>query len=251
MKALDKLYQKNEVAFALIWIAAYVLIASYADAISLNLGIQKCVTAPVLLLLSILLWAWVGHAGLKGKFGLRVPLAPAKRMLLYLPLVIIVSRKLWFGATLNYPAWEAVLFIVSMLCVGFLEEMVFRGLLFRGMAKSNLTAAIIVSAITFGLGHIVNLFNASGQDLVTTIMQIVFAVLIGFMLVFVLLKSGSIWPCIIFHGVINSLSAFENEAAELAILGSEFNVMLLVLGVTLVVGGGYLLYLMKQPTVED
>ncbi|MDO5117372.1 MAG: CPBP family intramembrane metalloprotease [Eggerthellaceae bacterium] len=250
MKLLDRLYQRNEIAFAIIWIVAYVVIASFADSASRELGIEKCVTAPVLAIMSIVLWAWVGHAGLKHKYGLVAPITPATRMLLYLPLIIIALYRFCFGATMKYPVPETAFFIVSMLCVGFLEEMIFRGLLFRGMAKDNLTAAIIVSAITFGIGHIVNVFNASGQDLIETLVQVAFAIIIGFVMVFVLLKSGSLWPCIIFHGVYNSLSAFSDEAAQIATLGSEFNVILFVLGLAVVVGGGYLAYLAKLPSVK-
>ena len=249
MKWLDKLYQRNEVTFAIVWIVAYVLIASFADGASLDLGVQKCITAPALVLMSAVLFGWVVHAGLKERFGLCAPVAPAVRMLFYLPLVVIASRKIWFGVTMNVSAIEAIFYVVSMLCVGFLEEMIFRGFLFRGMAKDNVNTAVVVSALTFGIGHIVNLFNASGQDIALTLTQVVFAIIIGFVMVFVFLKSGSLWPCIAFHGVINSLSAFENEAAELAVFGSELGVMLFVLAVAAVAGGGYLVYLAKQPTV--
>lgn len=251
MKLLDKLYQRNEIAFAIVWIVAYILIASIADSASRDLGIEKCVTAPALAILSIILWAWVGHARLKEKYSLCAPIAPATRMLLYVPLAIIALSRFCFGATMNYPLLETALFIISMLGVGFMEEMIFRGLLFRGMAKNNLTAAIIVSALTFGIGHIVNLFNASGQDLIETLVQIVFAVIIGFVLVFVLLKSGSIWPCIVFHGVHNALSAFSDEATQIATLGSELNAILFTLGIAVVVGGGYLIYLVKQPSAKS
>lgn len=251
MNLLDRFYRRNEITFAIIWIVAYIVIASLADSASRELGIQKCVTAPALAIMSIILWAWVSHAGLKQKYGLRAPITPATRMLLYLPLLIIAFYRFFFGAAMNYSSLETALFIVSMLCVGFLEEMIFRGLLFRGMAKDNTTAAIIVSAITFGIGHIVNVFNASGQDLIETLVQIAFAIIIGFVLVFVLLKSGSIWPCIIFHGIYNSLSAFSDEAAAIAMLGSELNVILFVLGLAIVVGGGYLIYLAKLPSVKD
>ncbi len=71
---------------------------------------------------------------------------------------------------------DALLYVISMCCVGFLEEVIFRGLLFRAMEKENLKRAIIVSSLTFGLGHIVNLFNGSGKDLVSNMIQIVFAV---------------------------------------------------------------------------
>lgn len=40
-----------------------------------------------------------------------------------------------------------------MLCVGFLEEMIFRGLLFEAIAKENVKKAIIISSVTFGIRH--------------------------------------------------------------------------------------------------
>ena len=54
-----------------------------------------------------------------------------------------------------------------MLCVGFLEEVIFRGLLFTAIARNNIKSAVIISSVTFGIGHIINLFNGSGMELVT------------------------------------------------------------------------------------
>lgn len=127
-------------------------------------------------------------------------------------------------------------YVISMCCVGFLEEVIFRGLLFRAMEKDNPKTAIIVSALTFGLGHIVNLFNGSGQDITATIIQIVFAVLVGFVLVLIFYYSGSLIPCILFHSVNNVLSAFEARGT----MDPKLEMALIV-----VVLGGYLVYLIK------
>lgn len=70
-----------------------------------------------------------------------------------------------------------------MLCVGFLEEAIFRGLPFTAIAKDNIKSAVIISSVTFGIGHIINLFNGSGMDLVNNLCRIVFAVAVGFPLV--------------------------------------------------------------------
>ena len=51
--------------------------------------------------------------------------------------------------------------MVSMLFVGVLEEVIFRGLLFLAMAKDSMKAAVIVSSVTFGMGHIVNLLSGA------------------------------------------------------------------------------------------
>ena len=101
-----------------------------------------------------------------------------------------------------------------MLCVGFLKEIIFRGFLFVGMSKNNLRSAVIVSSITFGIGHLVNLFN--GQLFFETMIQILFAIAVGFTLVILFYKGKSLIPCIIFHGLNNSLSVIEKTNREAA-----------------------------------
>ena len=250
MKLLDKLYEKNHLTFAIVWIVAYVVIASTADGISLDLGTAKLVTVPVLAALTALLWAWIRHAKLEGFFFLRKPLVPAARLLFYLPLAIIATKKV--GMTLGATPLECALWVVSMCCVGIIEELIFRGLLFRAIEEDSRMQAIVISSITFGIGHIVNLFNASGMDLVLVIGQIVFAVGVGFMLVEVMLKSGSMWPCIIFHIVNNALSTFEDEAAGLALFGTEEMAGAVAVGTAALIAVAYAIYLAKSlPDAEE
>ena len=66
--------------------------------------------------------------------------------------------------------------------------------------------AIAVSAITFGIGHIVNLLN--GAELMPTIMQICYAIALGYLFVIIFYKSKSLVPCIISHILTNSLAIF-------------------------------------------
>ena len=98
-----------------------------------------------------------------------------------------------------------------MLCVGFTEAVIFRGFLFKAIAKDNLKSAIIISSVTFGMGHLVNLFNGSGMDLVSNLCQICFAIAVGFLLVTIFYRGGSLLPCIFTHSAINILSTFANE----------------------------------------
>lgn len=100
---------------------------------------------------------------------------------------------------------------MCMLCVGFLEEVIFRGLLFESIAKDNIKSAVIISSVTFGIGHIINLFNGSGMDLVGNLCQIVFAIAVGFLLVTIFYLGGSLLPCIIVHAAINALGTFAND----------------------------------------
>lgn len=252
MKLLDKLYEKSHMTFAIVWIVAYVLAASVADGISQDLGVIKLITAPVLIVMSVLLWAWVRHAQLEGLFFMGAPTVPAARLLFYLPLAIVATKKIWLGMTANGTALECVCWVVSMVGVGFLEEIIFRGLLFRAIDEDSRVQAIVISSITFGLGHIVNLFNTSGQGLVPTLGQIVFAVGVGFMMVEVMLKSGSIWPCIIFHMVNNALTIFEDEAAGLALFGTAEMAIIVSVGTGALISLAYVAYLAKAlPDAEQ
>ncbi len=90
--------------------------------------------------------------------------------------------------------------------------MIFRGLLFAAIAKDNVRSAIVISSVTFGIGHIINLFNGSGMNLANNLCQIVFAIAIGFLLVTIFYRGGSLLPCIVVHSAINVLSTFANNA---------------------------------------
>ena len=124
-----------------------------------------------------------------------------------------------------------------MLCVGFLEEVIFRGLLFEAMKKDDLKAAVIVSSVTFGMGHIINLINGSGADLLSNLLQIVYATAGGFMFVMIYYKTKSILVCIGTHGLFNALSVFANESAVTS--GMQIFTCILLTAIT----GSYALYL--------
>ena len=208
---LKKLYDKNELVFALIWIAAYCVLMSAGDALSVAIGIEKSVTLAVGILLSAILLSFLKKNGLFEAYGFRRAEASAGAMLYYLPVIIMLTANLWYGVTLNYGVAETVLYVLSMFCVGFLEEAVFRGLLFEAMRKDNFTSAVIVSSVTFGIGHIINLVNGSGAELIPNLLQVVYATAAGLMFVMMYYRSGSLIVCIAAHGLFNAISVFANE----------------------------------------
>ena len=234
---MKKLYENSQLVFALAWIIAYVVLASTGDNISAALGVDKIVTLPILIAMSAILYFFVRKNGLTEKYGLCKPQFPAVKMLYYIPLLVLLTANLWYGVALNQSSLEAVLYILSMFCVGFLEELIFRGLLFQAMAKDGEKSAIIVSSVTFGIGHIVNLINGSGAELLPNLLQVLYAIAIGFAFVMIYVKTKSLMPCILVHSVFNGLSAFADEAAMTA-------QRVIVSGVLLaVIAGGYALYL--------
>ena len=234
---LKKLYEKSELWFALAWIVAYVVLASVGDNISADLGIDKIVTLPILIAMSGILYFFVRKNGLTEKYGLCSPKLPAAKMLYYIPLLLLLTANLWYGVALNQSPLETVLYILAMFCVGFLEELIFRGLLFQAMARGGVKSAIIVSSMTFGIGHIVNLVNGSGAELLPNLLQVMYAVAIGFAFVMIYCRTRSLMPCILVHSIFNGLSAFANEAVMTPRRQIISGVLLAV------IAGGYALYL--------
>lgn len=209
---MKKLYTKNELTFSIIWIVLYVVLLSLADSVSVNLGTEKLITAPLCVLMTAFLFFWVKKNDLMEKYGLCKFKGDVKKYLFFLPLVVLCSTNLWNGVTLNISPLESLLYVISMLCVGFLEELIFRGFLFRAMCKDNAKTAIIVSSITFGIGHIVNLLN--GAELLATLLQVCYAIAIGFLFTILVYYGKSLIPCIISHSVVNSLSCFAVESGK-------------------------------------
>lgn len=239
---MKKIYDKNELNFALIWIGIYVVLASIGDSISGSVGVTKLFTAPICIILTIIIYIWIRKNELKEKYGLCRLKANAKTYMYFMPLVLLATTNIWWGVKLNLTVIETVFYVISMLCVGFLEEVIFRGFLFKAMCKTNIKSAIIVSSITFGIGHIVNLLN--GADVPETLMQICYAVAIGFLFTIIFYKGKSLWPCIITHSVINSLSAFANEEGAPVWHGIAGSVFLCVVSIA------YAIYIIKSNKEE-
>lgn len=137
---------------------------------------------------------------------------------------------------MNHSVLVSILSVISMCFVGFLEELIFRGFLFKSMAKTNLKAAVIVSSLTFGMGHAINLLM--GAPLVATLLQLVYASAVGFCYTAIFLASGSIWLCIISHAVVNSCSVFLSQPTGI--------MQIIIAAVQTVIGVVYGLWLLKR-----
>ena len=208
---MKKLYEKSELRFAIIWIIIYCVLQSLANSINEIIGVEYSASAALCMIQAVVLFLFIWKNSLLERYGICRSSVPARRFLYYVPLLILATGNLWNGVALNYSQAGIVCRIICMLCVGFVEEVIFRGFLFKAMAKNNLRAAVIVSSVTFGIGHFVNLFNGSGMDLVNNLCQIIFAVAVGFLFVAIFYRSGSLLPCIITHSAINTLNTFANE----------------------------------------
>lgn len=239
---MKKFWEKAPIAFALVWIGVYVVALSAADSISEQLGTAKLITAPICIAMSGALLLWMGKNGLFSAFGLCRLRGKAADYLYFVPMAALISVNLWWGVQTNLSAAETVLFVISMLCVGFLEEIIFRGFLFNALRKDSLKRAVIISSVTFGFGHVVNLL--SGADVAATLIQILYAVAAGFLFTVIYYKSGSLLPCIFTHSILNSLSVFSNEQ------DMTFTRHILSGGFLFVVAITYSIYILKKTEVQ-
>ncbi len=223
---MNKLFEKHETIFCMLFIVIYLGVNSFCVQ---NFGYTSGVSFVANTLLSACLVAVVLMLKKSEYYGF-VNVREWKRYAYFIPLAVMVSVNLWNGFNINHSASEIVFHILTMINIGFIEELIFRGFLFRMMAKSSVKSAIAVSAVTFGMGHIINLLN--GAELIPTLMQIAYATATGYLFVMIFYKSGSLVPCIITHCLVNALSIFNvDNTVSLYIAPVILTILPLVYGV--------------------
>lgn len=209
---MKEFFKKNETLISILFIVVYLVVNS----IFLNkFGMYDWQTMAVNIGLSLLIVLFIIIFKLGNYLGLTKFPNP-KKFLYFVPLIILMSINLWGGLRIENSVSEIIFYMISMIFVGFLEEIIFRGFLFRMMAKDNLKSAIIVTSLTFGAGHIINLLN--GSSFIPTLIQIIYATATGYLFAVVLVKGKSLWPCIITHSVVNALSVFAVDNSFTAVV---------------------------------
>ena len=237
---MRKLYEKNEILFAVLWILVYCFTTI---PIRGNLGDESIWMMVVLLAIAAGITVFVKKNHLEAKYGLKGWPKNTKRYMFFIPMWILVTGNLWGGFGIAYDGWEQVFAVISMLLIGYVEEMIFRGFLFKALIpKDGIRLAIIISSVTFGIGHIINLF--AGQANLETVIQIFFAIAWGFIFTYVFYKCGSLVPCIIAHSLVDAFSKFANDDGSLTLDW-------IYMGATIVIATLYGIYLAKLPKEES
>ncbi len=161
-----------------------------------------------------------------------------RSLILSLPAFAIAVNNFPFSTVLRGKAhvteeWYMVLLLlIECMCVGFFEEMAFRGVVFLGILKKKpenklwAFASIAISSAVFGLVHLINLFESSP---IAVLMQIGYSALIGAMCSVVLMKTANIWLCVVIHGLFNFSGAAVPRCGE----GEIWDVFTIVLTVIL------------------
>lgn len=123
--------------------------------------------------------------------------------------------------------------VLSVLCIGIMEELAFRGILLPlllsrfGKTKRGMFQSVVLSSVIFGLVHLLNLIEGAG--VVPTLLQVGYSMLTGAMLAVLLLGTGNIVGCIAVHAVFN----FGGAAVEYLAEGQVWTVPAIVTTVVL------------------
>jgi len=224
---VQHLRENKPILHALVWVAAYVALVNVGDLISPQLPAGIPVTGILLGLLSIALLIYLKRTGLVAFYGLKRPQHGTMALALYLvPLFAIAFLQYAKGLIPGLDAGTILSACLLVAGVGFIEELLFRGFLFQALLeKSNLNRAILISGITFGIGHIVNL--ARGYSASDQLIQIVAAVVIGIALTYCVALTGSIIPGVVFHALFNLSGTLTNHvvAWDMYIVGAAIVVL--------------------------
>lgn len=234
---MKKIYEKSEMWFAVAWIIIYVAVMGN---LRNKFGDESLFSMLGVLIIAAILTVFMVKNKLTEKYGL-ISCKGSKKYLYFIPFILLCTVNLWFGVSLHYDMQHQIIAVITMALVGYVEEIIFRGLLYKAIEKDNVKQAIIISAVTFGAGHIVNLLTGHGG--VDTVLQMAYAIAVGFAFVMCFYKSGSLIPCIITHSVIDITSKFSNHNI------SEQTEKYWNYGATvfiILVAGGYALYLRKR-----
>ncbi|MGC6590104.1 lysostaphin resistance A-like protein [Paenibacillus sp. Dod16] len=151
---------------------------------------------------------------------------PAAGWLYYSPLLLILITISLKGMR-EISASEILFFIFFTLLVGFVEESIYRGLILKTLLPKGIPTAVITSSTLFAVTHVLNVL--SGQDIFQTVLQIVYALLIGAVLALLMVKNQNIIPLILLHFLHNFIQFVGNDNSDVFIGYDLF--ILLVLAV--------------------
>jgi membrane protease YdiL (CAAX protease family) len=139
-------------------------------------------------------WQKAGYATLGRVADLPLFLLPAA--MAFLPLLEVAEPT---------PGGTVILFILLSIVVALAEETFFRGLILQALRPAGVMTAVILSSLLFALPHLLNSVGGI-WDPVFTLADTFAAFGIGIAFAALVLRTGSIWPPIVLHALINAIA---------------------------------------------
>lgn len=205
---MNNLYQSKAVLHSLVWLVIYLLLNTITGNIAGSMDIDSnMISAIPNLALAVICFYYLKNTRIADDIGLLTkPTERASVMLYYIPLLVLPFLNLIYGINSSLSATNVAFNLAMYIGVGFMEEVIFRGLMFKALVKKwNRYIVVAFISFTFAIGHIVSMV-AVGQSGIDTALQIINAFVVGFMFMAVILASGNLTICIITHILYNFLA---------------------------------------------
>lgn len=186
--------------------------------------------------------------GLWGAAGFRA-VPTWQRVMPALPLLLLPALPAIFGPGLvDRPLWKFAVLAFGVATVAFGEEGIFRGVVMRVLLVRGLRPALFGSAAMFGLMHLMNLVIGSHPITVAAQVTMTFGIGIGFGAV--ALATGTIWPLLLIHFLMDFVNSIQAAAPE-ENTGVTTTQLLADGGINVLLGiltAGYGLWLLRRRT---
>jgi membrane protease YdiL (CAAX protease family) len=156
--------------------------------------VLSLILAPLFLVAAVVYLRWQRAVGLNAA-------QPARSWLtLWLPALFILCL-LGFGLLLGLPPTQVIIVVlINTLLVGVSEELMFRGIVFQGaLSRFKIWPAIWITAVLFGSVHALNGFMTG--DFGAALAQTLQATLSGIWLQAIRLRTKSLYPAMLIHGL--------------------------------------------------
>ena len=163
---------------------------SLDDLVQHGIGWQF-VAAIVILLVAIAVFKWRDIGFVRPRSLFAVMWFPSIYLVLFAVAIAFMGLP---------PIAVTLLVLLNTMMVGFSEEVMFRGVLFRAsIERMPIWPAIVLNMVLFGGVHAFNGFITG--DFGAAFIQSAAAAMSGLVFMAILLRTGSIWPAIIYHGL--------------------------------------------------
>ncbi|PTE21723.1 hypothetical protein C5F48_10975 [Cereibacter changlensis JA139] len=200
-------FQTHRIAAALIVLLLWALVTVLVGAWStqemgtlldvVTQGPVPAFVAAVLLLVvacAVLRWEGIGLGAVHPWRSLRILLLPSVYLVLFFSIAVALGLP---------PLMVIGSIVLNCLLASFSEEVMFRGILFQGLrSRLAIWPAIWVTSLLFGAIHSLNVFLTG--EMAQALVQSVAAVMSGVLFIAMRLRTGSLWPPILFHAAWNA-----------------------------------------------
>lgn len=162
---------------------------------ALGQGVAWPILAAAAFILAVALWQ-----GRPEETGLRGVQHPGTLWLAWFPMLYVLGA-LGVAVALGLPPAPLMIWVlINTLFVGFSEELMFRGVMLRSFRRRfSIWPAVIITSLAFGAVHSLNIFTTG--EVAQSLIQSCAAALSGLIFIALRLRTGSIWPPMLLHGL--------------------------------------------------